>query len=259
MTATAPTRTWARAPASVAAFDEGPGRAGRIGLLVLATDQVSEGAMRAMLPDDSVEVYASRVANANPTTFVNLRRMAPALTAATELLLPDDRIDVIAYACTSGAIAIGYEDVCARVWAARPRLPVVTPGSAVIDGLRALGVGSVSLVLPYVEEVSALVGGTVEAAGIRVVEALSFGLLSDVDMARLSPTALAEAAVEADHPDAEAVCILCTAVRAVPVIAELEARIRKPVVTSHQAMLWSSLRAIGRAGGATGFGRLMAL
>lgn len=242
-------------------FDAGPGPAARIGLLVLATDQVSEGATRAMIqamgPAEAVALYVSRLANANPTTAANLRSMAPAIAAAVELLLPDDRIDAVIYACTSGAIAIGDDVVREQVWRARPGVPVVTPGSAVVTALAAMGVHRVSLVLPYVDEVNAIVRGYVEGAGVEVVDAVSFGLLSDVDMAKLSTQALAAAALAADHPQAEAICILCTALRATPVIADLEARLGKPVITSHQAMLWNSLRAIGNRMAVDGFGMLM--
>lgn len=259
METVAKTERLTRPTAAPATFDAGPGPEGRIGLLALATDQVSEGALRAMLPGEAVALYTARLANANPTTLQNLRRMAPGITAATELLLPDERIDAVMYACTSGAIAIGDDRVSDRIWRARPGVPVIAPGSAVIESLKTLGALRVSLVLPYVDEVSACVRGYLEDFGVQVVDAVAFGLSSDADMARLSPTALMAAAQDADHPEADAVCILCTALRAPSVIAPLEAKLGKPVVTSHQAMLWMALRTIGYRRPLPGFGRLMTL
>ena len=55
-----------------------------------------------MRPGDEVAGFVSRVRNYNPCTPENLRRMAPQLTEAAALILPESHLDVIAYSCTSG-------------------------------------------------------------------------------------------------------------------------------------------------------------
>ena len=56
-------------------LDAGPGRY-RIGLVVLASDYVTERDFINMRPSDEVTIHTSRVRNVNPVTVENLRKMA---------------------------------------------------------------------------------------------------------------------------------------------------------------------------------------
>jgi hypothetical protein len=95
----------------------------RIGLVVPATDQVSEAAFAEMLAGHPVSVVASRVAFENPVVMATLSRMVDDLSRATALLLPGGRIDVVAFSCTSGTVAAGLDE-----WRAPSRPPSQCPG-----------------------------------------------------------------------------------------------------------------------------------
>jgi maleate isomerase len=64
-------------------------------------------------------------------------------------------------------------------------------------------------------------------------------------MSGTQEAAVADAAAALDTPESEAVFVSCTALRAVGMVAELEARLGKPVLTSNQAMFWHALRLSG--------------
>ena len=85
--------------------EAGPPEPPRIGVVVPATDQVSEVAFAEMLRGHPVSMVVSRVAFENPVVMANLSRMVDDLTRATALLLPEGRIDVVAFSCTSGTVA----------------------------------------------------------------------------------------------------------------------------------------------------------
>ena len=247
----------ASTPVSVAySLDEGPGRY-RIGLIVLASDHATERDFANMRPSDEVVVYASRVRNANPVTVANLRTMAPRLQEAADLILPDGRIDAIAYSCTSATVVIGYDGVAEAIRRARPGVPVITPITAARAGLEALGARRIAVLTPYQDEVNGPMRRWLEDHGQEVVAFTAFGLADDNDMARLPPETIYQAALEADREDAEALFISCTAIRAAEVAARLEQALGKPVVTSIQAMYWQSLRAAGYDGAVAGYGRLL--
>ena len=53
--------------------------------------------------------------------------MEAGLVDCTAVLRPGERIDVVGYGCTSGAMVIGPENVVARVHEARPGIPVHEP------------------------------------------------------------------------------------------------------------------------------------
>ena len=73
-----------------------------------------------------------------------------------------------------------------------------------------------------------------------------------VDGSALDPEACRAAVREAD-----ALLCSCTAWRSVEAVAELERRTGKPVVTSNQASIWASFRALGLRPPLKGFGGLL--
>lgn len=237
-------------------LDDGPGRY-RIGLIALATDHATEWDFMNMRPSDDVAIYVNRVLNTNPCTVENLRSMAPLLSEAAALILPQTRLDAIVYSCTSGTVVIGHEAVAASIQAARPGVPCVTPVGAALAALETLGAGRIALLTPYIDEVNQPMRNYFEDRGVGVAAMTSFGLADDNDMARLPPEAIYRAGLEADRPEAEALFISCTAIRAVGVAERLEQQLGKPVVTSIQAMFWQALRLAGCDAPVPGYGRIM--
>ncbi len=238
-------------------FDAGPG-AFRIGLLALSTSCVTERDFMNMRPSDDVLVCTSRVRNMNPCTVENLKTMAPLIAEATSLLMPDSRLDVVAYDCTSGTVVIGFDEIRAGIHKARPGIPCVTPVTAGLAAFAALNVSTISVLTPYLDQVNEPLVHYLQSNGLAVVQTTSFQLADDNEMAALPPEVIYRAALEADSPDAQALFISCTAIRAVDAIAKIEAKIGKPVVTSNQAMFWQSLRLCGNHVPIVGFGQLLA-
>ncbi len=240
------------------ALDERPVRR-RIGLIALATDHTSERDFARACDPDEVGVYVNRVANENPTTPENLRRMQPRLTEAAAQILPEEALDAIYYGCTSATVVIGDAAVTAAIRAAKPAVPVVTPSGAACVAFRALGVGRISVLTPYLPETSAPFRAYFQGQGFDVANLTCLGMTDDRDMARVAPTSIVAAACESVAPEAEAMFISCTALRAAEVAAEIERRIGRPVVTSNQAGLWLSLRLAGIERALDGYGRLLHL
>lgn len=102
--------------------DAGPG-IWRIGLIVLSNDYTVERDFMNMRPSPDVAIFTTRIVNTPDCTVATLRQMAPRITAATELLVPEGRLDAVAYACTSGSVVIGYDAIRDRIRAARPMWP----------------------------------------------------------------------------------------------------------------------------------------
>jgi maleate isomerase len=233
-----------------------PGLRHRIGLIELATAETAERDFYAMLPDGAM-FFTARVLNENPVTPENLRGHLAHISVATEQLLPGAELDVVCYDCTSGTVANGYDAIAAEVHRARPGVPVVTPITAALAAFEKLGVRRISVLTPYLAEVSAAMAEYLGGHGIDVVNLASFLIESDLDMARLSPESIRAAAIETCAPDADALFISCTALRAVEVLEEIEDSLGKPVVSSIQAEFWQSIRLAGYGQPIEGFGRLL--
>jgi maleate isomerase len=231
----------------------------RIGLVVLATDHTSERDFARLVPQEEVGVYVSRVAYTNPTTPENLRTMQPRLGASAALILPGEPLDVLCYACTSASVVIGDGEVAWALQATRPGVPVVTPPAAARTALQALGAHRISLLTPYTRATTAAVADYFMNHGFDLRSATCLGLDDDRLMARVRRDAIVAAAVAATAPDAEALFVSCTALRATEVAETIEAAIGRPVVTSNQASVWRCLRLAGIRHPLPGCGQLLRL
>ena len=84
-----------------------------------------------------------------------------------------------------------------------------------------------------------------ESCGIEVLNTKGLGLLYDKDMDATPLEKIYELAKSVDVPEADAVLILCTGVRSVPIIEMLEKDLKKPVISAIQASMWYSLKTLG--------------
>jgi maleate isomerase len=85
------------------------------------------------------------------------------------------------------------------------------------------------------------------AAGIATVQHASLDAPSDRALAACRPGQIFDIAQAADTTDAEMMLIPETALHTTALLAELEARLRKPVLTATQVTVWHSLSLLGRA------------
>lgn len=240
-------------------FELGPeiGHRGAIGLIVLDADSTLEQEFRAILPLDGVALYATRIAMGSHITKDTLRAMEGGITQAASLIHPGRRLDVLAFACTSGAVAIGESRVFELLRETRPGIACTSPMTAGIAGLKALGCESVSLITPYLFDITAMLGDFIEDNGIAVAAAATFNNPDDTEVARISEGSLRDTILAAGEGPGDAVFVSCSALHVLPVIEDCEAIIGKPVLTSNQAMAWHCMRLAGIDDARPGFGRLL--
>lgn len=243
---------------SVATTDAGPGRH-RIGLITLSNDYATERDFINARPSDDVALFVTRVENTADCTLETLPLMAPHIAKAAELIIPDGRLDVMAYACTSGTVVMGYDQICALVHATRPGVPVVTPITASLAALDRFNAQTLAVLTPYVDDVNGAIAAHLEDQGKTICAFTSFRIEDNEEMANLSPDAILHGAIEADRPEADALFISCTAIRALDVVDRIEQAIGKPVVTANQAMIWQALRLSGCTHTIQGYGQLLRL
>jgi maleate isomerase len=178
----------------------------------------------------------------------------------TLALLSGAKPDVVLYGCTSATLTHGPgfdRDLAARIHA-RSGAETVTAAGALVHALGTLGATRIAFASPYVRAINDMAIAFLAEMGIETVGRADFtGTLSNEGQGALTPDDVAALALRADHPDAQALVLSCTDMRAVECVADVEARIGKPVVTSNQAMLFQALQTLGIAEPVTGFGRLL--
>ncbi|SLN58132.1 Arylmalonate decarboxylase [Roseovarius albus] len=237
-------------------LDSGPGT-WRIGLIVLSNDYTVERDFMNMRPNSDVAIYATRIPFAPDCTVASLKAMAPSISEATQLLVPDGNLSTIAYACTSGSVVIGYDAISDRINTIRPKATCITPITASLAALDCFAAQNLAVLTPYVDEVNAKIAAHLDQAGKTITAFSSFKIEDNEEMAALTSEAIFQAALKADRPEADALFISCTAIRAAEVAARIEQALGKPVVTANQAMFWQSLRAAGCDAKVQGFGTLL--
>jgi maleate isomerase len=175
--------------------------------------------------------------------------------------LARDSVDVIAYASTSSAYAIGFdaEAAVALRLSRRVGIPVLATCASAVLALRVLGVRCIALVDPpwFDAELNELGATYFRNEGFDVVSSASADLPGDTR--RIEAAAgLLEWTAQHVSDDVEAVFIGGNGFRAAGAIASLERAIGRPVLTSNQVLLWNLLAHAGATFEVSGYGELFA-
>jgi len=234
------------------------GHRAKIGLIVLAPDWTIEHEVIDLCRLPGVAVFSNRIPMAPEVNLETLRAMGPNVAACTDLLMPGFEIDVVAYGCTSGTIAIGKEALFASIRSVRPNVECTTPIVAGVAGWERLGVGRIALMTPYIEEVNVAMRSFVLDHGIDVPVMGTFNNPLDEDVARIDGDSIYDGIMKLGASDAvDGVFVSCTSLLVTPVIARAEADLGKPVFSSNLVLAWHSLRLAGVKDAVPGYGRLM--
>ncbi|MGB3316920.1 MAG: aspartate/glutamate racemase family protein [Albidovulum sp.] len=225
------------------AVDAGLGSRARIGLIILQSDQTAEHEFATLLRGDGVALYHARIPNAMEVTPDTLRAMERDLPVAADLLPASFDFDAIGYCCTSGATMIGENRVDEIIRDIHPGAKTTNPLTACKAALGALGVGRFALVTPYAPSVTSEMQRNLSQAGFETGAVASFNQSDDFTVARISSESVLDAILAVGARDGcDAVFVSCTSLRVLPVIAEAEARLGKPVISSNQATAWHLMR-----------------
>jgi len=228
----------------------------KIGLITLSTDLMIESDFYSISRDLPIDVFVNRINNYNPLTKENLLKMYDQIESVTKNILPKEKINTIAYGCTSGTIAIGKEKIKAKIQLAKPGCYVTTPITAAIKAINKMKIKKISIFTPYPESVNKTIFEYFNKENIEVLSFSSFNLDSDTDIGKVDPNYLLEILTKMDIGDAEALFVSCTALPVLRILDQLENKIKKMVLSSNQTLIWDSIRSVGYKSSIKGYGKL---
>ena len=228
----------------------------RIGLITLASDFRIEKDFNSVLHNKNIDLFANRIHCYNPLTNETLKKMADDITDVTKEILPDQKLDCVAYGCTSGSIAAGYESIFEKINKAKPNTKVTTPITAAIKGLKKLDIKKISIFTPYTSEINKAVEDYFLNEKFEVNELTYFDIASDLDIGKVDQDHLYDVLKNIDLSNSDALFVSCTALPVLTLIDDLEKKINKPVLSSNQVLIWDSLRQIGFNSEIKGFGEI---
>lgn len=168
-----------------------------------------------------------------------------AILAAAKLLA-DAKVDVIAWNGTSAGW-LGFDkdqDLCRQIHQATG-IPACTSMLALNEILAATGVSRLGLVTPYTDDVQQRIVANYGARGIQCDAEAHLGIRDNFAFAEVPDATLAGMirAVAAQRPDA--IGVICTNLRAAPLVAELEQETGIPIYDSVATAVWKSLLLCG--------------
>jgi len=213
----------------------------KLGLVVLQADETIENELRTIIPHHC-DIYHSRIPSAPEVTPKTLKKMMKDLPNSIELFPSEISLDVIGYACTSGATIIGPDKVKSIINKRYEGMKVTDPISSVCEALKALDVKKIGFVSPYVESVSREMREFLVNQGFDVKSLISFEQGSESVVASIKQSDTLKAVVEGATHDVDAIFVSCTNLKTFAILDQAEAIIGKPVLSSNQVLAWSMLR-----------------
>jgi len=229
----------------------------KIGLITLSTDLTMESDFYSIIRDLPVDVFVNRIKNYNPLTKENLLKMYDQLETVAKDILPNQKINTVAYGCTSGTITIGKDKIEKKIQLAKPGCYVTTPISSAIKAINKMKIKKISVFTPYPESVNKTISEYLIKKNINVTAFSTFNLDLDVDFARVDPKYLFEILTKLNINDADALFVSCTALPALEILDEVEKKINKPVFSSNQTLIWDTIRSAGYKSSVEGYGKLL--
>ena len=229
----------------------------KVGLLALSTDLTIERDFSSICYKLPLDIFVNRIHNENPLTKENLLKMYEQIESVTEKILPGEKINTVAYACTSGTIAIGEDKILEKIQLAKPGCHVTTPITSAIKAFHKMNIKKIAVFTPYPESVNKTISDYLIKKNIDVMSFSTFNLDLDVDFARVDPNYLFDILTKLNINGADALFVSCTALPALEILEKVEKKISKPVFCSNQTLIWDTIRSAGYKNSIMGYGKLL--
>ena len=229
----------------------------KVGLIALSTDQTIESDFNKICNDLPLSIFINRIHNQNPLTKENLLKMQDDLESVTNKILPNEKINTIAYGCTSGTIAIGEDKVRELILLAKKDCYVSTPITSALKAFKLMKIKKIALFTPYPDSVNRTILEYFIKKNIEVTSFTSLNLNLDSEFANVDPNYILEISSKLEMKNADALFISCTALPVLSILDELEKKLKKTVLSSNQTLIWDTIRSIGYKSPIKGYGKLL--
>ena len=228
----------------------------RIGFIIPSSNRMIEPQMQRFMPAGVVPHF-TRIGMTNRHK-APLEQLLPRITDAAELLA-DSKCDAIVLQCTGTSMSGGVDMdkmVVAEIEKVtnRPSLSTATALNAAFAALKARRLVFISETKQagHDEKLRFL-----REAGYDIVADKAASLAGTDAYCTTPPKFWYDMTISLRNDAADAYFISCSNIHSIDVIEDLERELGKPVITSNQAAIWRSLRAIGISEEVKGLGALL--
>jgi maleate isomerase len=232
----------------------------RFGVLFPPGNVAMELELHSRLPT-GVAMHCNRLSRPNSIlSESSLREMEQSLGRAARDLA-QTYPEVIIYGCTSGSFIAGADSdtAIADKIEMLTHIPAITTSTAVRKALHAVGATRVFMVTPYPDTINRQEAQFLSYHGVTVAGWDTFDCRTSEEIREVDSTEVKAMVLEhrEDIARCDGVFVSCTQLFTMDQIADIEAEIDCPVVSSNQACLWAALRHMKVASRGLGAGRLL--
>lgn len=216
-----------------------------VGWMPLNTDPISERDARMGFPADKFNIFFNRVPGHQPITNENMKQCTEQLEETAAKIAPDEKLDVIAFACTTPCMLWGDEKINSIIAKVKKDVPIINPALSSRTALQSLNAKTIGVVTSYEKDVNDMIVNHFQDHDFGVEKSVYLNLMTDYDVARVSDSTLISAATEVANGGVDALflCGCCCPVN--NVIKAVEDKTGVPVVTSNQSLIWMAYKTIG--------------
>ena len=228
----------------------------RIGFIIPSSNRMVEPQVQRWMPA-GVTPHFTRIGMTNRHK-APLEQLLPRILEATSLLA-DSKCDVIVLQCTGTSMSGGV-DMEKHVIAEMQKVgncPTASAASSLTAAFEALSARRLVFLSETKQPGHDKKVAYLKEAGYELVADKAVGLSSSDEYCTMPAERWYDEALALRNDKAEAYFISCANIHSIDVIARLEEKLQRPVVTTNQAAIWRSLRAAGISDDVPGLGALM--
>jgi maleate isomerase len=230
----------------------------RIGFIIPSSNRMVEPQVQRWMPVGIIPHF-TRIGMTNRHK-APLDKLLPRILEATSLLA-DSKCDVIVLQCTGTSMSGGVDmerHVIAEMSQTCGR-PAVSAASSLTAAFEALSARRLVFLSETKQAGHDKKIAYLKESGYKIVADKAIGLEGSDEYCTTPPQLWFDEAIALRNDKADAYFISCANIHAIDVIASLEERLHRPVVTTNQAAIWRSLRSAGLSDDIPGLGALMKL
>lgn len=212
----------------------------RVGLIVPSTNTVMEPDLYRNLPRRYTTLHTSRMLLEGNVTIAAEELMLDQYLPQCARQIATLRPDVVVFGCTSAGALRGpaYEQQLAAELTQTTGAPTVTIMGAVVNELRRIKPDSVAVLTPYSPEINDTIKDSLETSGFPVTHLAGMDIQGAYNIAAVTPQEILDYVREQmDGVATDCLFISCANLRSVEILDDLRKAVRRPVVTSNQAVL----------------------
>ena len=228
----------------------------RIGLLIPSSNTTQEQEFSQILPEQ-ISFHSARL-TLKDVDLSSTIHILDELEQGVQSLRDAD-VDIIVFALTapSSRNGLGFdlelknriEDISGK--------PAITASTALIDALNELNYKSLAFCAPWGEDVNAFATSFLVENGFAVPATKILGIRSNLEIGKLPSSSAYQIAVDIDSSEVQAIMLACGNWMSMEVIERLEILLEKPVLTTNQVSLWSTLKTLRLTSSLPGYGVLL--